>query len=191
MLTTRDIERCMLRLYRVLLHAYPADFRARYQTSLLSDVADASREIDGQPVQRMLVWLGLLSDLLASAVPERVRELREQRVRGAWRWAAPLTMGLCLGAFRYWVGEVQVPLLVLVLLTFLVGVTSPARPWRWALLIGLGVPIAHGIGHMLPLHSSNHGSVIASGWALIPTFLSVYGGVLVRRAIRLQPHRFA
>jgi hypothetical protein len=191
MLTTRGMEQCMVFLYRVLLRAYPADFRARYQASLLSDMTDVTHKLDGQPVRLVLEWLALVSDLLTSAVPERVRELRKQRVRGAWRWAAPLTMGLCLGAFGYWVGEVQAPLLVLVLLTFLVGVTSPAQPWRWALLIGLGVPIAHGIGHMLPLHSSSHGSVIASGWALIPTFLSVYGGVLVRRAIRLQPHRFA
>jgi hypothetical protein len=181
----------MLHLYRVLLHAYPADFRERYQASLLTDVADAVRELDGQPVQLLLAWLGLITDVVATAVPERVREVREMRIHGAWRWAAPLTMGLGLGAFGYGVGERQTRLVALVLLAFVVGVLSPARPWRWALLIGLGVPLAHTIGHVLPLHLSSQDSVIASSWAFIPTFLSVYSGVLVRRIMRLQPHRLA
>ena len=55
----------------------------------------------------------------------------------------------------------------------LLGAVEPARPWRWALSVGIWIPVV-GI-----LTGGNVGSLIA----LAVAFVGAYGGMMVRRAI--------
>ena len=72
------------RAYRVLLRAYPADFRARYgreMTLLFRDQLTARRRADdaGNPTTALRFWLAVLGDVACSAPA-----LRAESVRARW-----------------------------------------------------------------------------------------------------------
>ncbi len=88
--------------------------------------------------------------------------------------------------------EVQPVLLSLVLATLLLCFAQPEGPWRWALLVAVGVPIsgllALKTGYAFPCrpgHSYSYatptlGSALSSLFVLIPAFVSVYAGAWLR-----------
>ena len=107
------------------------------------------------------------------------------------RWGVAIALGLGIGAFDYSVTEVQSTLIVLLPLTFVFGFINSRAAWRWALVIGLGIPVAHVIGHALSIQPPYTDHVVASLLALVPTFIGVYSGALVRRIITPHPQRVA
>ena len=93
--------------------------------------------------------------------------------------------GFLAGAVDFNNDEPQATVIVIVLFTGLLGFIQPRRAWRWALIVALGVPIVYLIATALGYHSK---SVPEPGWyasliALIPAFISTYGGVLLRKAV--------
>jgi len=92
------------------------------------------------------------------------------------------------GAVDFRNDEPQAAVIVIVMFTGLLGLIQPRKAWRWALIVGLGVPIVYLIATALGYHSK---SVPEPGWyasliALIPAFISTYCGVLLRKAISAQ-----
>jgi hypothetical protein len=93
--------------------------------------------------------------------------------------------GFLAGAVDFNNDEPQATVIVIVAFTLLLGFIQPRRAWRWALIVGLGVPIVYLIATALGYHAK---SVPEPGWyasliALIPAFISTYCGVLLRKAI--------
>ena len=93
--------------------------------------------------------------------------------------------GFLAGAVDFNNDEPQAAVIVIVAFTILLGFIQPRRAWRWALIVGLGVPIVYLIATALGYHSK---SVPEPGWyasliALIPAFISTYCGVLLRKAV--------
>ncbi|HML15565.1 MAG TPA: ABC transporter permease, partial [Bryobacteraceae bacterium] len=89
------------RLYRILLHAYPSEFREEYGAQLRQMFRDRMRS---EP--RMRVWIHILADLIITAPVEHFDAFC-QDARGAWRFFAAnrgfaaiavLTLGLGMGA---------------------------------------------------------------------------------------------
>ena len=78
--------------------------------------------------------------------------------------------------------------MVLILLTvaFLFGVVQPKHAWQWALIIGLGVPLAHLIGRVFGYRPPYpvEPNVLVTFIALIPAFIGAYLGVLARTLVR-------
>ncbi|MFN3821133.1 MAG: hypothetical protein ACK4OO_02265 [bacterium] len=70
---------------------------------------------------------------------------------------------------------------------FLCGFLSSKGSWKWAVLIGLGVPLGDWLGHFVdpslpsPIHSL--GAPIAMARSFFPTFGIVYLGVFLHRRI--------
>ncbi len=97
-----------------------------------------------------------------------------------------LVIALLGAGFAGWVDfhndEPQPAVLVILVVTFLLGMALPARAWLWGLLLGLGVPgyylVAHALGHQ-PV-SPPSPAWYASLLALIPGMLGAYAGVLAR-----------
>ena len=80
--------------------------------------------------------------------------------------------------------EPQAAVIVIVAFTGLLGFIQPRKAWRWALIVGLGVPIVYLLATALGYHAKSIGE---PGWyasliALIPAFISTYCGVLLRKA---------
>ena len=65
------------------------------------------------------------------------------------------------------------------------GFVQPQNAWRWAIIVGLGIPLYYLIATALGYHSIGQPEpgLYATLIALIPSFFSAYGGVLLRKAI--------
>ena len=93
------------------------------------------------------------------------------------------------GAVDFNNDEPQAAVIVVIVFAGLLGFIQPGKAWRWALIVGLGIPfvylIAAGLGYQPK-------SVPAPGWyaslvALIPASISTYCGVLLRKMIGSTP----
>lgn len=97
-----------------------------------------------------------------------------------------LVFSLAGGALAGWVDfnndEPQAAVLVILVVTFLLGLTRPPKAWLWAVIVALCLPgvyfIARALGYQ-PVSLPNPGWY-ASLLALIPAFIGAYAGVLIR-----------
>jgi cyanate permease len=113
--------------------------------------------------------------------------------RERWQFAAlcialAVIGALLAGAVDFNNDEPQAAVIVIVVFAGLLGFIQPKKAWRWALIVGLGVPIVYLMATALGYQSKG---VPEPGWyasliALIPAFISSYGGVLLRKAISTQ-----
>jgi hypothetical protein len=92
---------------------------------------------------------------------------------------------LIAGAVDFNNDEPQAAVIVIVAFAGLLGFVQPRKAWRWAIIVGLGVPVVYLIATALGYHSK---SVPEPGWyasliALIPAFISTYCGVLLRKIL--------
>ncbi len=95
-------------------------------------------------------------------------------------------LALCGGIFAGWVDfnndEVQAAVLVILVVTFLLGLILPRRAWLWAVIVALCLPgvylVARSLGYQ-PV-SPPEPDWYASLLALIPAFIGAYAGVLGR-----------
>jgi hypothetical protein len=100
-----------------------------------------------------------------------------------------LLLAFAGGIFTGWVDfnndEVQAAVLVILAVTFLLGMILPRRAWLWAIIVALCLPgvylIAVGLGYQ-PVSPPSPGWY-ASLIALIPAFIGAYTGALARVAI--------
>lgn len=114
-------------------------------------------------------------------------------VRDRWQKDAVCTVIALIGALNAGVvdfnnNEPQAAVIIIVVFAGLLGFIQPRKAWRWALIVGLGIPIVYLSAIALGYQSK---SVPEPGWyasliALIPAFISVYGGVLLHKAITAE-----
>jgi hypothetical protein len=100
-------------------------------------------------------------------------------------WIYPL-LALGGGSLAWWVDsrndEPQAAVLVILCVTFLLGVGQPRKAWLWSMVVGMCVPggylVAQGLGMLAA-------STVGPGWfgaalALIPAFIGATLGLLGR-----------
>src|SRR5512139_1771302 len=102
-----------------------------------------------------------------------------------WCTAIALIGAAIAGAVDFNNDEPQAAVIVVIVFAGLLGFIQPRKAWRWALVVGLGVPIVYLIATALGYQSR---SVPEPGWyasliALIPAFISAYSGVLLRKVL--------
>ena len=177
------------RCYRLLLLAYPADFR-RQCGAEMRQVFRARARAD-RATQSLLgaivFWKGILMDWISSAVRERMSS-------GGASTLAAFVCAICFGLFAAYVDfqndEVQAPVLAVLAGSFIVAVIQPRGAWRWPLIVALCLPLSRTLGPMfgvypkLPATPNNFATLLA----LIPAFIGAYLGVVVRFAGRAILH---
>jgi hypothetical protein len=98
-----------------------------------------------------------------------------------WLHLWTLFVGVLVGLMDVRATEVQMTVFLLLAFGFFAGFAQPKRAWRWALLLGVWVPIfafiAMGVGLTQFRAQQQFGSFIA----LIPASIGTYGGVLVKK----------
>jgi hypothetical protein len=171
------------RIYRILLYAYPASFRHDYAALMEQHFADCCRLAHHEPGPAALLrfWGSSLGDLLGSALMEHLAEMRATR---GWMWPLALLLGLGIGYVDYTATEVQATLLVLLPVAFGFGLAAPRSAWRWALLLGLCIPLVHILLHMFNVRPPYPDFVIETLLALIPAFLAAYSGAALRWLVK-------
>ena len=77
------------------------------------------------------------------------------------------------------------PLLVLLAAATVLAALEPKHAWRWAVMLGFSVPLAHGIAHLTG--AALPSEVARFTWpyiAVLPAFIGAALGLGVRRAVR-------
>jgi hypothetical protein len=100
--------------------------------------------------------------------------------------ALALAGGLIAGLIDFNATEPQPAALLVLIFAGILGLIQPRDAWRWAIIVALGLPLAHLSLRQLgwqprdPVSPGEYATLIA----LIPAFIGAYGGVLVRRVIQ-------
>jgi hypothetical protein len=113
------------RFYRVLLRAYPAEFRAEFSAEMTRAFRDLRRERNGTGVR---FWLAIFSDVLKSAPELRVQSLGESS--GAH--------------FNFREGTMKTMATLAILIGALEVVNSLAEAWAGGIVRGGGASLAGG-----------------------------------------------
>jgi hypothetical protein len=97
-----------------------------------------------------------------------------------------MVLGLGIGWLDLHTSEVTVTIVALLISGMLLGVLQPVAPWRWPVLLALGLPIAALIGQLLnvstaePIRVDPRITLVAFAFG----FLGCYIGVALRRIVR-------
>jgi len=91
------------------------------------------------------------------------------------------------GAFAGWVDARLSDLLLTALLvlapSMMLGLLRPARPWRWVILVSIGVPIVDFLSNFFFSQRPYGGEKYAALLVFLPAFAGAYGGSLMRGVI--------
>ena len=94
---------------------------------------------------------------------------------------------LIAGAFAGWVDVKLSDLLFTALLVLapcmLLGVLRPAKPWRWVILVSIGVPVVDFLYNFFYSQRAYGGEKFAALLVFLPGFAGAYGGALMRGVI--------
>jgi hypothetical protein len=169
------------KVYALLLLAYPAEFRRRFGQEMRQVFRARTRgRSAGQSFRDSArFWTELLADWLTSATQERISSMTKF---GITVFIGALAFGLFAAYTDFRNDEVQAPVLVVFVGSFVLGLIQPRSAWRWALLIALSLPLAHWIGPAfgiyprVPATPNNFATLLA----LIPAFVGAYSAVAVR-----------
>jgi hypothetical protein len=159
------------RIYRLLLLAYPREFRRRFGGEMVQAFGDSCREARrrGGATGLVMVWVRTVPDIAFTAFAERSRRMRE-------RWLfmlVPLALGFGIAYVDSSPGwdDAGVSAVAVLGVSGLFAVLYPARPWLWALAVGTWIPV-FGIAT-----EPNYPSLLALAFS----FAGAYAGALLRR----------
>jgi hypothetical protein len=97
-----------------------------------------------------------------------------------------LVLALAGGIFAWWVDsrndEPQAAVLVILMVTFLLGMAAPQRAWLWAIILGSCIPLGYLLTRTMGYLPA---TPLEPGWyaafiALIPAFIGTYLGAFAR-----------
>lgn len=163
------------RVYRMLLQAYPREFRRDCGAGMVQAFGDLCREEKRRRgVQGfVMVWVRAVPDLVSTAFAERSRAMQD-------RWLFMLVpLALVLGLAIAYVDsssgwdDTGVSAAAVVGVSGSLGLLYPARPWLWALAVGAWIP-AFGV-----VSEFNYASLLAVAFS----FAGAYSGAFVRRSV--------
>ncbi len=98
-------------------------------------------------------------------------------------WLSVLTLfiGVLVGLMDLRTTEVQLTAFLMIAFGFFAGFAQPRRAWRWALMLGVWVPLFGGVAAAARLTNARGVDVIASVAAIGFALAGVYAGVVVKR----------
>jgi hypothetical protein len=169
-------------LYRGLLHAYPPEFRLRYGIEMNQVFRDQLRDtLSKQGLHGLLTFCMRTAWDLCTSIPRERFTLRS--LRGMLCLAAALGFALyATYVDRHNVDEVYPTLMVVLVGSFVLGMLRPRRAWRWAIIIGLGVPFFGPLPD-LPARLASPGRWAMLAVLLIPGLMGAYAGSILRSAV--------
>ena len=168
-------------LYRRLLFAYPSHFRSEYgdemQHVFREACLDALKAKEGGGL--LSFWLNTLADLMISACKEHFTDMNKKT---ASFHLLAFVLGLCIGYLDFHSKEVQAPVAMILTVTFVFGFMLPCRAWRWALLVGAGIPLCHIVNALLKLPPPYpvEPNIFATCLAFFSAFMGAYMGAVLR-----------
>jgi hypothetical protein len=172
-------------VYAALLIAYPRAFRREYGRQMTQVFRTSCLQSMRGTGELGRFWLRALADLVSSATAERASVARRQNKRPVrYLYLAALLVSVVTGYVHLRVDADQLVFLLLLVGAFLCGVAHPAGAWRWAVIAGLGIPIALAIGHGSPAALFPHrDSDLPVPLPLVQAIFAAYGGAVFHRLL--------
>ncbi len=93
-------------------------------------------------------------------------------------------LGFSAGALQVKIGDLLFTALVVLASTLLLGMLRPKKPWRWSLLVAIGVPIVTGLAYMFLTEKPYRAQIYESALAFLPGIAGAYGGAVAHRGWR-------
>jgi hypothetical protein len=180
--STNILSRLACGIYRGLLYAYPPEFRTRYGPEMNQVFRDQLRDTLAKQGIGGFVRFSMRTawDLLASVMRER---FTLKSLAGIVYLAAAIGFSISAEYVdRHNVTEVYPTLTVAIVGSFLLGLARPSRPWRWAMMIGIGVPFFGPLA-VLPSRLASPGRWAMLAVMLIPGLIGAYSGSALRRPL--------
>jgi hypothetical protein len=99
-----------------------------------------------------------------------------------WHYLLALFLGIMVGWLDLNAAEVQGTVLLLLVFGVFFGFAQPKHAWRWALLLGMWVPLGGLAAQAIGLKTPEPPNVFGSLIAFVPALLGAYGGALAKWA---------
>jgi hypothetical protein len=173
-------------IYQMLLIIYPSTFRRQFGHEMVQVFRVACRHsvsCGGRSLVQF--WVRAFSDLAASGSAERLDEIRRRTgPHRPYAYAGALMLSLVTGYLHLRADADALSIVLLLGGAFGFGLAFPAAAWRWALILGLGIPtallVAHGVAVPSVPHRDADLPVLAP---VLPALLGAYTGALLPRLI--------
>jgi hypothetical protein len=91
--------------------------------------------------------------------------------------------GILAGWADVRIGDLLFTALLVLAPSILLGALRPSRPWRWAVVIGVLVPIIELLAYLVMTRKPYRAQIYESFLAFLPGFTGAYGGSLMRGVI--------
>ncbi len=91
--------------------------------------------------------------------------------------------GGLIGYAQLRLSELAISAVLVAIVTMFLGAVRPRRPWLWALLVALCVPVVQFIAYLEREHFTR-GATASSFALLAPAFVCAYGGAVGRKLLR-------
>lgn len=98
-----------------------------------------------------------------------------------WHLLLALHLGLLVGLTDLRTDDPQLPALLLITFGLFLGFAQPRAAWRWALVLGLWIPVLGLIARTAGVTNAQLSDVLVSLVGLVPALVGVYAGVFVGR----------
>ena len=174
----------VVRLYGILLIAYPATFRHEFSGQMVQVFRAACRHSLRQGSRGLVrFWLHTLADLITSASAERLSDRRARNGPGIpYLYMAALILSLVTGYLHLRADADVLSVALLLGGACLFGVAHPQGAFRFALILGVGIPaalfVAHG-GVAPPVPHRDADLPLPA--AFMPALIGAYTGVIAHR----------
>ena len=111
-------------------------------------------------------------------------EENEPRVRhDVGFYAFAVFAGMFAGWVDLKVGDLLLTALVVLAPCMMLGVMRPHRPWRWVVIVGIGVPVSVLLGYLVLAEKPYRAQIYESFLAFLPGIAGSYGGAMLRQAV--------
>ncbi len=98
-----------------------------------------------------------------------------------WHVLLALYLGLLVGLTDLRTDDPQLPALLLITFGLFLGFAQPRAAWRWALVLGLWIPVLGLIARTAGVTDAQFSDVLVSLVVLVPALVGVYAGVFLGR----------
>jgi hypothetical protein len=93
-------------------------------------------------------------------------------------------LGLGGGLLDVKIGDLLLTALLVLASCMLLGALRPQRPWRWVVVVGVGVPLANLLAYLILSEKPYRAQIYESFLAFLPGVAGAYGGSFGRNVIR-------
>ena len=91
------------------------------------------------------------------------------------------------GVFAGWidikVGDLLFTALLVLAPCMMLGLMRPQRAWRWAVVVGICVPVVELLGYVVLAQKPYRAQIYESFLAFLPGIVGLYGGAMLKQAI--------